>query len=62
MFEDKKYVTPTDIAKELELQRQTVINYIKRGDLEAHLFGNRYKITKEQFEKFLKKTMEGEKR
>jgi len=53
MFKNQKYASPQEIADFLEVSSQTVITYINTGILEAYKFGGRYKITKEQFERFL---------
>lgn len=53
LYEKHKYASPQEIADELEISKQTVINYINSGLLKAHKFGGRFKITKEQLQEFL---------
>ncbi|WP_339232725.1 helix-turn-helix domain-containing protein [Geobacillus sp. FSL W8-0032] len=50
--------TPKEIAEKLKITSATVINWIKRGDLEALRVGNQWRITQEQLNEFiLQKTM-----
>lgn len=53
-IETAKFFTPSDIAKILKVNRQAVYRWIKSGVLPGFKFGGVYKVTKEDFEKFLK--------
>jgi excisionase family DNA binding protein len=44
-----------EIADMLGVSRQTVINWIKKGWLKAFKVGKSYRITKEDFEDFLRR-------
>lgn len=58
VYEKQKYATPQEIADELEVSKQTVLNYINSGILKAHKFGSRFKITEEQLKDFIKESQE----
>ena len=49
----KQYYTVEDIAKELEVSVDTVRNWIKAGRLEAFKVGRDYRISREQFQRFM---------
>ncbi len=49
----KPYYTVEDIAKELEVSVDTVRNWIKAGRLEAFKVGRDYRISREQFQRFM---------
>jgi excisionase family DNA binding protein len=49
----KQYLTVEDIAGLLGVSVDTVRNWIKQGRLEAYKVGRDYRISNEQFEKFM---------
>lgn len=50
---NKQYYTVEDIAKELEVSVDTIRNWIKSGRLEAFKVGRDYRISREQFQRFM---------
>ena len=50
---DIKFYTPQEVADMLRLGVNTVYEYIRMGKLPAVRFGNRYRITAEDFEQFI---------
>ncbi len=50
-----EFYTPEEIAKVLKVHKNTIYDYIKRGELKALKIGKFYRISKEDFEKFLHK-------
>lgn len=50
---NKQYLTVEDIADLLGVSVDTVRNWIKQGRLEAYKVGRDYRISNEQFEKFM---------
>jgi excisionase family DNA binding protein len=57
----KQYFTVEDIAEELSVSVDTVRNWIKQGKLEAYKVGRDYRISREQFEKFMEERRTGRK-
>ena len=49
----KRYLTPQEVARELQLNTLTVYGYIKRKKLLAIKMGRNYRIAKEDLDKFL---------
>ena len=49
----KRYLTPQEVAKELQLNTLTVYGYIKRKTLLAIKMGRNYRIAKEDLDKFI---------
>ncbi len=49
---EKKFLTPAEAAEILGVKEETVLSYIKTGELEAEPAGNHYKIAAEDFELF----------
>lgn len=47
------YMTPTQIAEELNISPRTVQNWCKTGVITAYKFGNSFRITDEDFQLFL---------
>lgn len=45
-----------ELADKLRVNRMTIYRYIKAGKLEAHKIGKEFRIAKDEFERFLKKT------
>ena len=52
-----EFYTPQEVAKKLRLNVNTVYEYIRMGKLRAARFGNRYRITEEDMEKFVKQQL-----
>lgn len=50
----QKLYTPHEVAEALKLRVNTVYEYIRMGKLVAAKFGNRYRITQEDLERFIK--------
>lgn len=50
---DKEFLTVEQIATILQVHWQSVLNYIKRGDLSAIRIGRGYRIERADFDKFL---------
>ena len=42
-----------EIAKDLNVHRNTIINLIKKGEIAAFKIGDQYRVTKESYQKFL---------
>jgi excisionase family DNA binding protein len=57
----KQYFTVEDIAEQLGVSVDTVRNWIKQGKLEAYKVGRDYRISREQFEKFMEERRTGRK-
>jgi len=53
-MQEKKWLTVTDIAKELEFDEATVRYWIRTKKLPASKFGKEYRIKREDYEKFVK--------
>lgn len=49
----KHFLTPQEVAKDLQLNTLTVYGYIRRKKLVAVKIGRNYRITKEDLEKFI---------
>ena len=50
---DYKFMTLQEVAAILQLDPMTIYRYIKKGSLVAHKFGKSYRITQDNFIKFL---------
>lgn len=50
---DKEYLTVEQVATLLKVHWQSVLNYIKRGDLPAVRIGRGYRISRSGLEKFI---------
>jgi excisionase family DNA binding protein len=53
---EKEFYTAHDLAKKLDLNVMTIYRYIKAGKLKAHKIGKEFRISKVEFERFLKNT------
>ena len=51
-----EFYTPAEIAEMLRVNIMTIYRYIKAGKIEAHKIGKEFRITKTEYEKFLRKT------
>jgi len=52
---DKKYYTVQEVADLLKLHWQSVLTYIKNGELEAIKLGKGYSISKQALDSFIAK-------
>lgn len=52
---DKKYYTVQDVADLLQLHWQSVLTYIKKGELEAVKLGKGYRISQQALDSFISK-------
>lgn len=52
---DKKYYTVQDVADLLKLHWQSVLSYIKNGELEAVKLGKGYRISQNALDSFIAK-------
>lgn len=50
-----KYLTVTEVAELLKVHWQSVLTYIKKGELEAVKIGRGYRISEQAIEEFIKK-------
>lgn len=50
----EKYLTVTEVAERLQVHWQSVLTYIKNGELEAVKLGRGYRISEEAIEAFIK--------
>jgi excisionase family DNA binding protein len=49
----KEYYTVEELAEKLQVHWQTILNYIRSGELEALRLGKGYRISKSSFDKFV---------
>ncbi|USN96470.1 MAG: helix-turn-helix domain-containing protein [Candidatus Nomurabacteria bacterium] len=50
---DTEYLTVEQVANLLQVHWQSVLNYIKRGDLPAMRLGRGYRIARNDLDKFI---------
>jgi len=50
---NRRFLTPSEVAKELQLNLLTIYKYIRNKKLLAIRFGRNYRITKEDLDKFI---------
>ncbi|MCL6584469.1 MAG: helix-turn-helix domain-containing protein [bacterium] len=50
----QEFYTPQEIAQIIRIDINTIYEYIRMGKLPAAKFGNRYRISREDFEMFVK--------
>jgi len=53
MDNDRQFFTPSEVAKELQLNLLTIYKYIRNKKLLAITFGRNYRIKKEDLDKFI---------
>lgn len=53
---EKEFYTAEELADKLRVNIMTIYRYIKAGKLKAHKLGKEFRITKEEFDRFLKNT------
>jgi excisionase family DNA binding protein len=58
----KGYYTVEELAELLQVHWQTILNYIRSGELEAVKLGKGYRISKKSFEAFIKNRSTGGKK
>jgi excisionase family DNA binding protein len=58
MSEQEEFLTPGEVAKQLHISTKTVIRLIRSGQLVAHKVGQRYRISRADFRKYLQVTRE----
>ncbi len=51
----EKYLTVTEVAERLQVHWQSVLTYIKNGELEAVKLGRGYRIGEQAIGEFIKK-------
>ena len=54
-MKNNEFLTVEQVAELLQVNWQTVLNYIKSGKLKALRLGKGYRISKEEFNKFISK-------
>ncbi len=55
-----QYLSLQEMAKQLKVSERTIIRWVRSGELRAFRLGHVTRVTKEDFEKFLKKyTLDG---
>ena len=54
---NKEFYTAQDLADKLGVNIMTIYRYIKAGKLIAHKIGKEFRISKVEFERFLKNTI-----
>jgi excisionase family DNA binding protein len=54
MNKNRRFFTPSEVAKELQLNLLTIYRYIRNKKLLAIKFGRNYRITKEDLDKLVK--------
>lgn len=52
-----EFYTPQEVSQKLRLNVNTVYEYIRMGKLRAARFGNRYRITEEDIQRFVEQTL-----
>ncbi len=50
-----QYLSLQEMAKQLKVSERTIIRWVRSGELRAFRLGHVTRVTKEDFEKFLKK-------
>jgi excisionase family DNA binding protein len=61
-FMPQEFLTVNQVAELLQVHWQSVLNYIKRGDLSAIKLGRGYRISRESLEKFIDERTTGMKK
>jgi len=56
MNKKKDFYLVEELAKSLRVSNMTIYRYIKVGKIEAYKIGKEFRISKEEFNKFLKNT------
>lgn len=53
---EKEFYLVEEVAKKLRISNMTVYRYIKAGKIQAYKIGKEFRIKKETFEGFMKKS------
>ncbi len=56
---EKEFYTAEELAEKLRVNIMTIYRYIKAGKFKAHKLGKEFRIPKDEFNRFLKKTSTG---
>lgn len=54
----ERYLRPSEVARLLKLNTETVYHYIKKGDLPAAKLGRKYIVTEKDLERFIQRRKE----
>jgi excisionase family DNA binding protein len=54
----EKYLRPSEVARLLKLNTETVYHYIKKGDLPAARLGRKYIVTEKDLDRFIQRRKE----
>ncbi|MFH1286956.1 MAG: helix-turn-helix domain-containing protein [Candidatus Magasanikbacteria bacterium] len=54
--EEQEFYLVEEVAEKLRVSKMTIYRYIDAGRLKAHKLGKEFRISKEDFDNFLKKT------
>ena len=56
MMNDKKLLTPTDIANHLQVNERTVTKWLRRGHLRGFKIGKEWRVSARDLEYFLEQS------
>ncbi len=56
MMNDKKLLTPTDVANHLQVNERTVTQWLRRGHLRGFKIGKKWRISAHDLENFLEQS------
>lgn len=54
MLNVKEMLTVKQVAELLDMSTRTVMRYIKAGKLKAYMIGNKWRLEKEEIDRFIK--------
>ena len=54
MIKDSQFLTPKEVAEELQLNLVTIYKYVRNKKLVAIKFGRNYRITQEDLARFIR--------
>lgn len=54
--QEKEFYKAEDLAEKLDVNIMTIYRYIKAGKIKAYKFGKEFRVEKNEFESFLKKS------
>jgi excisionase family DNA binding protein len=55
-MKNKEFYKAEDLAEKLDVNIMTIYRYIKAGKIKAYKFGKEFRVEKNEFESFLKKS------
>jgi len=55
-FKDQKFLSPQEIAEELEISKMTALKLIKNGEIQGLKIGRQYKVPVDSFKNFIEKS------